>query len=222
MSAGSRPAVAVPGVRERHKRRMREAISAAATELFLERGYDAVTVADVARRAGVSVATVFNYFDTKEDLFFDEAAPLLESLVEAVRRCPAGDSILRALEEQVVCQLTAGRPESDAAEVTRFHAAVIDSPDLQRREQHLQLQRRQALAAALADALGTGTPSLAADIAAAQYLAAESVIGAELRTRLLAGQPLANALAELAPLTAEVFATLHSGLGPLVKAGAPS
>ncbi|MBV9822588.1 MAG: helix-turn-helix transcriptional regulator [Actinobacteria bacterium] len=189
--------------------------------LFSERGYDAVTVADVARLAGVSVATVFNYFETKEDLFFDESALLLDALVEAVRACPAGDSILRALQEQVVGQLTAGRAESGADEVTRFHAAVVDSPDLQRHEQHLQLRRRYALAAALADALGTGRPSLVADVAAAQYLAAESVIGAELRTRLLAGQPLATALAELAPLTAEVFATLHSGLGPLAKAGAP-
>jgi AcrR family transcriptional regulator len=221
VSPGSRPAVAVPGLRERHKRRTREAISAAALALFAEHGYDAVTVADVARRAGVSVATVFNYFDTKEDLFFDEAVPLLDELVEAVRRCPAGDSILLVLQQQVISQLTAGRAESDADEVRRFHAAVLDSPDLQRREQHLQLRRRQALAAALAEALGTGRPSLAADVAAAQYLAAESVIGAELRTRLLAGQPLATALAQLAPLTAEVFATLHSGLGPLVKAGAP-
>ena len=174
------------GLRERHKRRTREAISAAALELFFEHGYDAVTVADVARRAGVSVATVFNYFDTKEDLFFDEADPLLDSLVEAVRRCPAGSSILRALQEQVVGQLTAGRGVSAAAEVTRFHAAVVDSPDLQRREQHLQLRRRQVLAAALADALGTGRPSLAADVRR------RAVPGSRIGDRLRVAHPAAG------------------------------
>jgi AcrR family transcriptional regulator len=212
--------VGEPGLREQHKRRTRKAISAAAMSLFLEHGYDAVTVADVARRAGVSVSTVFNYFDTKEDLFFDEVGPLLDLLVGAVRRCESGTSILRALQDQVVGQLTAGRTEVDAGEAARFHAVVVDSPDLQRREQHIQLHRRQALATALADALGTGPSSLAADLAAAQYLAAESVIGSELRTRLLGGQPLPDALAELKPVTTEVFATLRSGLGPLIKTGA--
>jgi AcrR family transcriptional regulator len=189
--------------------------------LFFEHGYDAVTVADVARQAGVSVATVFNYFDTKEDLFFDEVDPLLDALVGTVRRCPPGASILQALQDQVVHQLTTGRAGADAGVVARFHAAVSDSPDLQRHEQHLQLQRRQALAAALADALGTDLPSLAAELAAAQYLAAESVVGSELRSRLSDGRSLPDALAELAPVTAEVFATLRTGLGPLVKTGAP-
>jgi len=209
------------GLRERHKRRTRQAINTAAMSLFFEHGYDAVTVADVARQAHVSVATVFNYFDTKEDLFFDEVDRMLDALLDSVRRCRSGSSILQALQDQVVFQLTGGRPAAEAEEVARFHAAVLDSPDLQRREQHLQLRRRQALAAALAQALGTPLPSLAADLAATQYLAAESVIGSELRSRLGAGLALPDALAELEPVTAEVFATLRTGLGPLVKAGAP-
>ena len=58
------------GLRERKKRQTREAIAAAAMALFHERGFDAVTVADVARAADVSEKTVFNYFPTKEDLVF--------------------------------------------------------------------------------------------------------------------------------------------------------
>ena len=207
------------GLREQHKRRTREAIGAAAMSLFFEYGYDSVTVADVARLAGVSVATVFNYFDTKEDLFFDEVDPLQAALVAAVRDCPPGNSVLRALQDQVVYQLTAGRTGADADEVTRFHAAIVDSPDLQRHEQHIQLGRRQALAEALSDAMGPAAQTLTAELAAAQYLAAEAVIGAELRSRLLAGQPLPEALAALQPLVAEVFTTLHTGLGLMVKAG---
>lgn len=205
------------GLREQHKRRTRDAIGAAAMSLFFQHGYDAVTVADVARQAGVSVATVFNYFDTKEDLFFDEVEPLQAALVDAVRRCPPGDSVLLALRHQVFYQLTAGRTDADADEVARFHAAVVESPDLQRREQHIQLERRQVLTRALAEALGTDTPALTVELAAAQYLAAEAVVGAQLRARLLDGQPLGQARVQLQPLIDEVFSTLRTGLGPLVK-----
>ncbi len=178
-----------------------------------------VGIKDVARQAGVSVATVFNYFDTKEDLFFDEVELLQAALVDAVRRCAPGDSVLLALRQQVIYQLTAGRTDADG--VARFHAAIVESPDLQRREQHLQLERRHVLTRALADALGAGAPVLTAELAAAQYLAAEAVIGAELRSRLLRGQPLAHARAQLQPLIDQVFSTLRTGLGPMVKIGGP-
>lgn len=207
------------GLREQHKRRTRQAIGAAAMSLFCTHGYDSVTVADVARLAGVSVATVFNYFDTKEDLFFDEVDPLLAALVAAVRDCPPWSSVLHALQQQVIYQLTAGRAEADAEEVARLHAVVVESPDLQRREQHIQLLRRQALSQALADALGAAAPGFLAELAAGQYLAAEAVIAAELRSRLLGGQPLPEALAALQPLIGEVFITLRTGLGPMAKAG---
>ncbi|HEX8303445.1 MAG TPA: helix-turn-helix domain-containing protein [Jatrophihabitans sp.] len=208
------------GLREQHKRRTREAIGVAAMSLFFEHGYDSVTIADVARQAGVSVATVFNYFDTKEDLFFDEVDPLQAALVATVRDCPRGSSVLLALQEQVIYQLTAGRTDADADEVVRFHAAIVESADLQRHEQHIQLLRRQVLSQALAEALAADAHSFTAELAAAQYLAAEAVIGAELRSRLLGGQPLPAALTALQPLIAAVFTTLRTGLGPMVKAGA--
>jgi len=210
-----------PGLREQHKRRTREAIAGAAMSLFFEHGYDAVTVAEVARKAGVSTATVFNYFNAKEDLFFDEVAELQATMVESVRRCRPGESVLAALQAQVVYQLTAGRPDSASDEVVRFHSAIVASEDLQRREQQIQLERRTVLTGALAEALGTESGTVGAELAAAQYLAAEGVIAANLRTKLLGGQSLAAALRELEPLIDEVFRTLRTGLGPLAKTAEP-
>ena len=207
-----------PGLREQHKQRTREAIGQAAMSLFFEHGYDYVTVADVAQHAGVSPATVFNYYNVKEDLFFDEVAELQAEMVSAVRACRPGSSLLTSLRRQVIYQLTAGRPESAADEVVRFHEMIVASADLQRREQQIQLQRRQVLAEALTEALGVPAGSLLAELAAALYLAAEGVIAARLRSKLLAGQPLPDALRELSPLINQVFSTLRSGIGPLDKA----
>src|SRR5450432_2749303 len=69
------------GLRERKKRLMRQQLSDTATELFLERGFDAVRVADVAAACGVSEKTVFNYFPTKESLLLDR----LEGTMAALR-----------------------------------------------------------------------------------------------------------------------------------------
>ena len=87
------------GLREANKARTRQAISNIATRLFIERGFENVTVAEIADAAHVSVKTVFNYFSTKEDLFFDRMDDVLAAIVTAVRDRPAGTSVLEALHE---------------------------------------------------------------------------------------------------------------------------
>jgi hypothetical protein len=77
--------VAKPGLRERKKQRTRELIAETAKRLFSERGFDAVTVTDVANAAEVSSGTVFNYFPTKEDVFYSEMQSFEEKLRES--RC---------------------------------------------------------------------------------------------------------------------------------------
>jgi AcrR family transcriptional regulator len=83
------------GLRERKKRQTREAIAAAAMQLFLEHGYDAVTVADVARAADVSEKTVFNYFPTKEDLVLHGGQERRAALIEAIRARKSGTSLVK-------------------------------------------------------------------------------------------------------------------------------
>src|SRR3954453_22655160 len=82
------------GLRERKKRAARTAIAAAARRLFAERGFDAVTVAEVAGAADVSEKTVFNHFATKEDLAFAGREEGIAQFVAAIAERPPGSSVL--------------------------------------------------------------------------------------------------------------------------------
>ncbi|MFF8830054.1 TetR/AcrR family transcriptional regulator [Streptomyces sp. NPDC015131] len=96
------------GLRERKKRQTRQHISDVATGLFLERGFDTVTIAEIAAAADVSVNTVYNYFPAKEDLFLDRGEDVVDRLSRYVRgRRPgesAADAVLRELRAAVVGQ----------------------------------------------------------------------------------------------------------------------
>ena len=87
-------AATTEGLRERKKRQTRETIAQAAMGLFLARGFDEVTVADVAGAADVSEKTVFNYFPAKEDLVLHGGEERRAVLIEAIRARPAGTSIV--------------------------------------------------------------------------------------------------------------------------------
>lgn len=87
------------GLRERKKRAAREAIATTARRLFAERGFDAVTVADVAAAANVSEKTVFNYFPTKEDLAFAGREEGIAQFVAAIAQRPPGSSVLDVFRE---------------------------------------------------------------------------------------------------------------------------
>ena len=84
------------GLRERKKRETRDAIAQAAARLFVERGFDAVTIDDIAREADVSRQTVFNYFPAKEQILFDRDEEIEEALLAAVRGRTDGASLVSA------------------------------------------------------------------------------------------------------------------------------
>lgn len=200
------------GKRALTKRRTRGAIRKAAMSLFLERGFDAVTTTEIAEAAGVSPATLFNYFATKENLFFGQVEELDQRLVDIVTSCPSGDSILRALQANVLWELTAGRSDTEPSAIAPFHRQVVMSASLQAREHELYRRREIVLTEAL-------TATLAADavqarVAAHLYVAAEKLIGAELRD-LLAGNSTKIALRKIAGFIDEVFDFLDAGVGNL-------
>src|SRR6266536_6662243 len=84
------------GLRERKKQQTRELIAQTARRLFAERGFERVTVAEVARAADVSEQTVFNHFPTKEDLVYWRLGSFEEEMLATIRERPAGEPVLAA------------------------------------------------------------------------------------------------------------------------------
>ncbi|TGL63793.1 TetR/AcrR family transcriptional regulator [Leptospira sarikeiensis] len=85
------------GLREIKKAKTRKLISDIARDLFIERGYEAVTIVEIAEKAEVAVTTLFNYFPTKESLIFDLEDEIDTDILEAIRSRKKGQSILDAL-----------------------------------------------------------------------------------------------------------------------------
>ncbi|MBC7458262.1 MAG: TetR family transcriptional regulator [Bdellovibrionaceae bacterium] len=136
------------GLRESKKQKTRAAISLLATKLFIERGYDAVTTAEIAELAEVSVPTLFKYFPTKESLVFDEDSEREKFLVETVQNCRKDQTILDAL-------LEAGLKELDTIqklytkETKAFMKLIRTTPQLAHYAQQLWLRHEKSLATAI-------------------------------------------------------------------------
>jgi AcrR family transcriptional regulator len=144
--------VATEGLRERKKRERRKAISDIAMGLFAERGYDAVTVAEIARAADVSEQTVFNYFPAKEDIVFDEDEAMRDRLVEAIRSRPDGATLVegfRRIPEAMLARLDS----YDGVPLVGMAEMITSSPALQRRAREMRVANAQALTQAIGEAL---------------------------------------------------------------------
>jgi AcrR family transcriptional regulator len=147
---------ATGGRRELRKAQTRAEVRATAQRLFAERGFDAVTIADVAAAADVAVQTVFNHFESKEALFFDGRTPWVEGTAAAVsQRAPGTDPVgaLRRYLEQDLAHVLhqESRPEN------RGYVEVLEnSAGLQSRERMLVELAGLRAAEELAEAIATG------------------------------------------------------------------
>jgi AcrR family transcriptional regulator len=154
--AGEEPVV--EGLRDRKKRRLRQRISNVATALFLVEGFDAVSVARIAAACEVSEQTVFNYFPTKESMFFDRTDSSAHALAEAVRHPgdgPLGEVLLNALFGGVGMDRWDGMEEVQALRLfRRFCEVAVSSPAL-RAAPYAQLEGFTAtVGASLAERIG--------------------------------------------------------------------
>jgi AcrR family transcriptional regulator len=142
------------GLRNQKKAETRQAISHVATRLFIERGFDNVSVAEVAREAGVARKTVFNYFLRKEDLIFDREEEVRALVRDAITGRGA-QSPVRAFEAAMRALVDTGHPIFQmSARPIQFWRTVGASPSLTTYARELQVTLGDDLAAMLADALG--------------------------------------------------------------------
>lgn len=140
-----------PGRRERKKRELRNHISGVATRLFLERGFEGVTVAEIAETADVSTMTVFNHFPRKENLFLDRGPEISELLTAAVRDREQDEPPLAALRRMSLRLIDERHPLSGLVDgMGRFLQVVLDSPALSSRWREMNEEATTALAETLA------------------------------------------------------------------------
>ncbi|GAA4582238.1 TetR/AcrR family transcriptional regulator [Planotetraspora phitsanulokensis] len=202
------------GLRERKKRETRQRIADIAMGLFLQRGFDNVTVAEVARTADVSVNTVFNYFPTKEDLFLDrsdEVESLPRKVIEGRR---PGETAVQALRRDFFDALDTGDWRYGMHEGSDLFARrVRESPSLSARLTLLDYRREEQFAKALADATDADPDDLTPWLVASQMNAALRTLIRRFTMRQMAGEDTGRILEDIR-LDAELaFDLLEDGVG---------
>lgn len=190
----------------------RARILAAATRLFLDRGYDAVSVAEVARAAGVSSVTVFNHFPRKEDLFLDRSADAVELLRAAVRDRAPGVDVLTSLRDTAFRLVDDRHPLSGVDERSvAFFRTVAASSALVARARQIAADLERTLADELArDPTGGSDVPLLAAFFIAGYA---TVMTETARRRMAAEEPGAVVDDHRARLD-RLFDALRAGVGP--------
>jgi AcrR family transcriptional regulator len=196
------------GLRETKKLATRQQLADVAMRLFVARGFERVTVAEVAAEAGVSEKTVFNYFPTKEDLFFDEVPERARVLAETIRGRPPGESVVAALRRLQVSEC--GRLCSPG--FATFARIIEESPALQAKELEVMSLFAQAVADALVE---EGVDERDARIAAGLLVSVHRQFFRAARAQALAGRHGPAAVRRLRGDLERAYALLEHGLGDL-------
>jgi AcrR family transcriptional regulator len=206
------------GLRERKKQQTRQLIADTAWRLFADRGFERVTVAEIAREAQVAVATVFNYFPTKEDLFFYRLEAFGAQLVEAVSERPAGEPALAAFRRALMgsgglLALTQAGDHQALERLRTVNRVTAASPALLAREQLAMARNADALAALLAAETGASAGDLGPFVAANALIGVQRALVDYTRRRVLADEAPARLAADVRALALRSFALLERGLG---------
>jgi AcrR family transcriptional regulator len=197
--------------------RTRQAISDIATQLFIERGFDQVTVAEVAEAADVSVNTVFNYFSTKEELFFDRGDALIDEPSRIVRERGPGESAVGALYRGYRAAIADNASAFQARKIRPFLATIEKSSTLKLRFRTLLDETEQRLAETLAADTNEPIDDPTARVVAALLTSIEWLLIQEFRSRLLAGQSGAKIRAALLRAVDRSFGIVRSGISDYAR-----
>jgi AcrR family transcriptional regulator len=207
------------GLRERKKAQTRQLIAETARRLFAERGFERVTVAEVARAADVSDQTVFNYFPTKEDLVYWRLESFEADLMAAIRDRAPGESALAAFRGFLLAQQgLLGKHDPAAREqVMIFTRMITESPALRVRE----AQILAGYSASLAELLAAETKARPGDVRPA--VAANALMGVHRaligysRGRILAGDLGPRLTRDIRAQAKQAFELLEQGLGDYAR-----
>ncbi|MFH8408830.1 TetR family transcriptional regulator [Streptomyces sp. NPDC018019] len=195
------------GLRERKKEQTKQRIAAVAWRLFADRGFDAVTVNEIAEAAEVAKATLFTYFPTKESLALQGVGE--DDLAGIVAGRPSGTSALAALRAHYRAFAADGTAGLDRDTLVSRIRVIFDSPTLGNAAGGLLYRQRQALAAVLAEEYGdAAAPLMAAQIAASLLTLQETFFH-----RLAGGASLEDTRRGLAADVELAFDLLEHGLG---------
>jgi AcrR family transcriptional regulator len=215
---------ATVGLRERKKERTHQLIAETARTLFQERGFDAVTVDDVAREADVSRKTVFNYFPNKEDLFYSGLELFEAELLDAIRGRERDESILAAFVRFITAPrgLLAADDPSAEDRLRELHRVVAESPALQARERQIYDRYTESLAALIAEETGARTGDIRPWVAANALLGVHRALVDYVRRQTLAGKARTRIARELATQANRAIELLERDFGRLGTTGGAS
>ncbi|MFE0190456.1 TetR/AcrR family transcriptional regulator [Streptomyces sp. NPDC059008] len=197
------------GLRERKKRQTRQRISDVAVGLFVERGFDHVTIAEVAAAAEVSVNTLYNYYEAKEDLVLppDQASP--QRLADIVRDRQPGESAARAVLDRLRDELRRrDRKVGLTAGFGRVFTMMRAAPTLTARLEDLGRQMTEALAHVLAEETAAAPDDQTPRLVASQIGWFHALLYSEIGRRIEAGEKpdeIAGAALELLDLVEEML-----------------
>ncbi len=193
------------GLRERKKRQTRQHISDVATGLFLQRGFDAVTVAEIAEAANVSVNTVYNYFPAKEDLFFDCGACVVDRLPRYVRGRQVGESAARGVLRQFTAEVETASPAIGLfTGYSQFMRVIQDAHALKARLWYLQQEVVEEVEKVLREETGAAAADPLPALVGGQLAWVQSTLMGFVGRRMMAGGQVAEVSREALGLLDEM------------------
>lgn len=211
MDRAARPAQP-PGLRERKKQLTRDAILATGREMFAARGYDNVTVAEIAAEVNISAKTVFVHFPSKEDLVFDGEREMREGILAKVRDRGQGETPLDAMAE-FIRELDERATSTAVVELDNLYRMIGDNATLQSRLRRMWEQCEHDLAQELGRESGEDAVAPWPRVVAAQLIMILRLLASEHLLGYLRAQPEPRQRGALTYWQAVALEAVGGGIG---------